>query len=52
MRLIRKLWHRWCLSVAREELATFQARFDVGPQYLCNMMIHINNLERRIAELT
>lgn len=51
MRFIRISWNRWKLSVAREELHTFQSRFDVAPTYLVNVMRHIADLERCIASL-
>ena len=50
MRFIRIAWNRWKLSVAREELHTFQSRFDVQPQYLCNVMRHIADLEHSLEK--
>ena len=51
IRLIRIRWLRWRRDAAIDELQMFQARFDVGPLYLVNVMRHANHLERQIAAL-
>ena len=51
IRRARIAWLRWCRDVAADELREFQSRCDVGSAYLTNVLIHINTLERRIAEL-
>jgi hypothetical protein len=51
IRRIRIAWLRWCRDAALEELQLFQARFDVGPLYLVNVMRHANHLNSRIAAL-
>ncbi len=51
MKHLRILWAKWRLSCAKDELQLFQARFDVGPTYLVNAMIHINHLSARIEAL-
>jgi len=48
MNFIRIAWNRWKLSVARDELEAFQSRFDVQPQYLCNVMQHIADLKKSL----
>ena len=52
MRLIRRWWAKWRLSVAREELLDMQTRSDVGPRYLCHVMQHIKHLERQVQALS
>ena len=44
MNCIAILWHRWRLNAALDELRENQARFDVGPTYLVNTLIHIAHL--------
>lgn len=51
MKHLQILWAKWRLSCATEELAMFQARFDVQPNYLVNTMQHINHLTARIEAL-
>lgn len=51
IRILLLAWLRWCRDVAVDELRLFQARCDVGSAYLANTLIHINTLNRRIAEL-
>lgn len=51
IRRIRIAWLRWCRDTAAEELRLFQARCDVGPVYLVNVMRHINHIDSRLAAL-
>lgn len=51
IRRLRIAWLRWCRDTAADELRQFQARFDVGPEYLVGVMRHINSLNSRIAAL-
>jgi hypothetical protein len=50
MKHLIRAWNRWKLSVARDELEAFQSRFDVQPQYLCNVMRHIADLEHSLEK--
>jgi hypothetical protein len=51
MKRLQILWLSWKLQTALDELRTFQARFDVGPLYLVNVMRHVAHLEDQIAAL-
>ncbi len=50
-RLALRLLAEWKLRIALDELATMQARSDVGPVYLCGLLVHITELDWQIADL-